>query len=223
MEIERQKSRYYPKKGSNYYDLNTSLSEYLDEFKSQFIGKKILDIGAGEVPFKDYYEGLSVKTCDIQNNSNNSIDYIIIPGEKLPFHNEAFDVIFLFDVLEHIENDLFFLSECNRILSSGGLIVANIPFMYRFHEIPYDYRRYTPSGLKSILDTSGFNLTEARCTGSIYFVAQTFLLEHQVAINSYFKKAIFKIIIKLLKVINQRKDISSVSPFSFFCIAQKQK
>lgn len=223
MEIARQKSRYYPPKGSNYYDLNTTLSEYLDEFKSHFIGKKILDIGAGEIPFKDYYEGLNVKTCDIQNNSDNSIDYIIIPGQKLPFNNEAFDVIFLFDVLEHVENEMFFLSECNRILSSGGMIVANIPFMYRFHEIPYDYRRYTPSGLKSILDTSGFNLSELKAIGSLYFVAQTLLLEHHVVINNYFKKVIIKIIIKLLKVINQRKDVSTVSPFSFFWIAQKKK
>jgi len=222
MEIARQKSRYYPKKGSNYYDLNTSLSQFLDEFKPRFIGKNILDIGAGEIPFIDYYEGLNVKTCDIQNNSNNSIDYIIVPGEKLPFQNQTVDVIFLFDVLEHIENDIFFLSECNRILSNDGLIVANIPFMYRFHEIPHDYRRYTPSGLKSIFEISGFDLIETRSIGSIYFVAQTFLLEHQVAINNYFRKIILKIIIILLKFINQQKNISLVSPFSIFCIAKKK-
>ena len=98
MEIIRQKSRFFPKKGSSYYDLNTSLSEHLVANKNKFINKKILDIGAGEIPFKDFYKDLDVTTCDIQNNSSGTIDHIIEVDKPLPFDDNSYEVIFLFDV-----------------------------------------------------------------------------------------------------------------------------
>ncbi|NHC48152.1 class I SAM-dependent methyltransferase [Cytophagaceae bacterium 50A-KIRBA] len=222
MEIERQKTRFFPLKGTNYFDLNTTLSEYLLEIKPLLEGKKIIDIGAGEIPFQDYYKDLDVTTCDIQNNSTNTIDHIIIPDSILPFENSSFDVILVFDVLEHIKNDLFFLSECNRILTNDGILVASIPFMYRYHEIPYDFRRYTPSGLKYVLEESKFQLITLKNIGSVIFSAETILLEHQVEILPFFRKLILKIILVLLKAIRKRSEISQVAPFAFFFVAKKQ-
>lgn len=221
MEIERQRTRYYPQKGTNYYDLNITLSEYLDIRKNDFTGKNILDIGAGEIPFKEFYRDLNVTTSDIQNNSTGTIDHIIVPDVELPFNDASFDVIFLFDVLEHIKNDSFFLSECNRILTENGILIASIPFMYRFHEIPYDYSRYTPSGLTTVFEAAKFELVELKNMGSVMFTASTFLMEHQVYITNIWRKIILKGIIILLKLINVRKEISEVSPFSFFCVVRK--
>jgi ubiquinone/menaquinone biosynthesis C-methylase UbiE len=221
MEIKRQNTRYHPPKNSNYFELNKSLSLYLDELKPLFYNKKILDIGAGEIPFRDFYENLNVITCDIQNNTSNSIDYIITPGELLPFSDCEFEIIFIFDVLEHIQDDVKFLNECNRILKKGGIIVANVPFMYRYHEIPHDYRRYTPSGLKEILIKADFEIEIFEKIGSVIFVAKTFLTEHQIIYKNYFKKIVLKLILTLLNLLKNKKDISEVSPFSFFFLAKK--
>lgn len=222
MEIERQKTRFFPSKGANYFDLNTTLSEYLLEIKPLLIGKKIIDIGAGEIPFLDYYKDLDVTTCDIQNNSTNTIDHIIFPDTILPFDDNSFNVILLMDVLEHIKNDVFFLSECNRILKNDGLLIASVPFMYRYHEIPYDFRRYTPSGLKNVLEESKFQLDTLKNMGSVIFSAETILLEHQVKISHFLRKIIFKLILVMLKVIRKRGEISDVAPFAFFFIAKKR-
>ena len=222
MEIIRQKSRFFPPKGSNYYELNTSLSENLVANKNKFINKKILDIGAGEIPFYEFYKDLDVTTCDIQNNSTGTIDDIIKVDGLLPYEDNSFDVIFLFDVLEHIKHDIKFLLECNRVLTSKGIIVVSVPFMYRFHEIPYDYRRYTPSGLEVTFNDSGFKIIELKNVGSFIFTAQTMLLEHQVKINNLFRKIILKVVVKLLDFIKIRSEISKVAPFNFFCIAQKK-
>jgi SAM-dependent methyltransferase len=52
-------------------------------------------------------------------------------------------------VLEHVEDDLALLAELRRILKDGGLLLLSVPFMYRFHEIPHDYRRYRrPPGIE---------------------------------------------------------------------------
>lgn len=223
MKISRQKSRYFPPKGTNYYELNNSLSKNLLANKGKFIGKKILDIGAGEIPFREFYEDLNVITCDIENNSSGTIDHIIQANEPLPFDNNSFDVIFLFDVLEHVKYDMNLLSECNRILKSKGILVLSIPFMYRFHEIPYDYRRYTKSGLEFILEDTGFKIIELQNVGSFVFTAQTLLLEHQVKILSLFRKIILRIIIILLDFVKVSTEISKVAPFNYFCIAQKNE
>ncbi len=222
MDIIRQKSRFFPPKGSNYYELNTSLSENLVANKNKFINKKILDIGAGEIPFKDFYKDLDVTTCDIQNNTSGTIDNIIEVDNPLPFDDNSFEVIFLFDVLEHVKYDMKFLFECNRILKSNGIMVISVPFMYRFHEIPHDYRRYTPSGLEVIFNDSGFKIIELKNVGSFVFTAQTMLLEHQVKINNLFRRIILKVVVKLLDFIKIRSDISKVAPFNFFCIAKKK-
>ena len=112
--------------------------------------------------------------------------------------------------------------ECNRVLTSKGIIVVSVPFMYRFHEIPYDYRRYTPSGLEVTFNDSGFKIIELKNVGSFIFTAQTMLLEHQVKINNLFRKIILKVVVKLLDFIKIRSEISKVAPFNFFCIAQKK-
>ena len=222
MDIIRQKSRFFPPKGSNYYELNTSLSENLVANKNKFINKKILDIGAGEIPFKDFYKDLDVTTCDIQNNTSGTIDHIIEVDNPLPFDDNSFEVIFLLDVLEHVKHDMKFLFECNRILKSNGIMVISVPFMYRFHEIPHDYRRYTPSGLEVIFNDSGFKIIELKNVGSFVFTAQTMLLEHQVKINNLFRRIILKVVVILLDFIKIRSDISKVAPFNFFCIAKKK-
>jgi SAM-dependent methyltransferase len=222
MNLHRQKSRYFPDKSDYYYDQNVTISEYLDTYKQSLIGKNILDIGAGEIPFSTFYKYLNVTTCDIQNNSSNSIDFIIGTDGSLPFKDASYDVIFLFDVLEHVKNDTFFISECNRILTNGGCIIATIPFMYRFHEIPHDFRRYTPSGLINIFSNALFYKIDIKKVGSVMFTAQVLLTEHHVLISGGFRKLMLKIILKLLKLITVRSEISEVSPFSFFIIAFKK-
>ncbi len=221
MQENRQSKRFNPLKSDHYYDLNISLTKELIKLKDNFYNKRILDIGAGEIPFDEYYKGLNVETVDIQQNSQNTIDYIMEVDGALPFEDNSYDVIFIFDVLEHIEDDRFFILECNRILKKGGLIVSNTPFMYRFHEEPYDYRRYTPSGLKYIFETvGGFKLDYTLPIGSLFFSTSKMILEKDFQV-SFFRKIVYKILVKWLSLFNSFNEVSSRSPFSYFVYARK--
>jgi hypothetical protein len=48
------------------------------------------------------------------------------------------------------------LNEAFRILRSGGKLVLQVPWQWWIHEAPYDYFRYTPYGLKHLLNKAGF-------------------------------------------------------------------
>jgi len=52
---------------------------------------------------------------------------IISPGQRLPFEDGTFDLIYSDWVLEHIENPGDFASEINRLLKPGGWFCARTP------------------------------------------------------------------------------------------------
>lgn len=85
-----------------------------------------------------------------------SEDIVLYDGKEFPFKNNSFDFLYHTEVLEHIIDPTLFLNECNRVLKDNGSMFFSVPFQARYHYIPFDYYRYTPSGLRYILENSGF-------------------------------------------------------------------
>lgn len=76
-------------------------------------------------------------------------------AEQLPFDDSSFDVVGLFDVIEHFEDDTLPLNESVRVLKKDGIIVITVPArveLWSFiDEISLHKRRYTKSTLCNIL------------------------------------------------------------------------
>lgn len=61
------------------------------------------------------------------------IDYCVNDGlnvrrgdiHAIPFEDEAFSVVFLEDVMEHLKNPFQYLSECARVLKPGGVLFSH--------------------------------------------------------------------------------------------------
>ncbi len=66
------------------------------------------------------------------------------------------DFILCTETLEHVASPDIFLKEAFRALKPGGKILLTVPFATRWHFIPYDYWRYTPSALDLLLTQAGF-------------------------------------------------------------------
>lgn len=138
--------------GTIYRDLRDKLPKYKG---------RILDIGCGDQPYKSLlpkesiYNGLEIGDCNLKFN-NYAKGTIIYDGNYLPFKDNSFNYIICIEVLEHSTDPLFMLSECYRVLESNGELLLTIPFQARWHYIPYDYWRFTPSGLKNIFYKSKF-------------------------------------------------------------------
>jgi SAM-dependent methyltransferase len=84
----------------------------------------------------------------------------------LPFTNAVFDAAVCTEVLEHVEDARFLLSELARVVRPGGRLLVSVPFVFHYHEDPRDVRRYTPAGLRAALQEAGFDVELAGGLGN---------------------------------------------------------
>lgn len=112
-------------------------------------GKKILHLGV----YEDYNEGKNVHKrlkkegfnvigADIKKDE--IVDVVCNFNEKLPFATETFEFILCMDVIEHIDNPVFFLSECYRILKHKGQIIITTPNATNIIHFMEVYKEYYP-------------------------------------------------------------------------------
>jgi len=80
-----------------------------------------------------------------------------------PF-TKSYDVIVMFDVLEHIEEDILALKELKELLSSNGYLVITVPALmslWSAHDVQnHHFRRYTRTCLNKVLDAAGFEIVK---------------------------------------------------------------
>src|SRR6185437_5387730 len=65
----------------------------------------------------------------------------------------------LTEVLEHLERPGDAVAECFRLLEPGGHLMATTPLFWPVHDAR-DFYRYTPQGLRYLLETAGFEAVE---------------------------------------------------------------
>lgn len=112
-------------------------------------------------------------SCAAYGRENFGLDIRASALQAVTFPDEAFDVVTLFDVLEHVPDPRGFLAEVNRVLKSGGLLVAQSPnidsFMARLMKenwnwlTPPDHLyHFTPGAMARLFGAHGFSVREMR-------------------------------------------------------------
>lgn len=77
-------------------------------------------------------------------------------SDAWPIASESVDLVLATETLEHVADPNRFLREAHRCLKPGGQLILTVPFAARWHFIPFDYWRFTPSGLQRLLNAAGF-------------------------------------------------------------------
>jgi ubiquinone/menaquinone biosynthesis C-methylase UbiE len=125
----------------------------------------VLDVGCGQGPYRFLLDKTQTKYYGIDIVDADKFDYNnpdITPfnGQDIPFEDGKFSGLICTEVLEHVENYQKLINEMHRVMKAGGTGIITIPWSARYHYIPWDYFRYTPSSLKTMF--AGFS--EAKIT-----------------------------------------------------------
>jgi SAM-dependent methyltransferase len=126
---------------------------------------RLVDLGCGNAPLAGIYapQVSDYVWVDWPVSSDRQVfelDYQIDLNGPLPFSAAEFDTVVLSDVLEHIAEPDFLLSELTRITRPDGNIIVGVPFMYGIHERPHDYHRYTRFKLEQIARKNGLEVVQ---------------------------------------------------------------
>lgn len=145
----------------------------LDKEIKNFKEKKILDLGCGDLffirefakdkPECDFYAVDTAFTEGfIEEESRKTPVVLSASLEDLTGREKViFDVIFLMDVVEHIEHDVAFLNDLieSSCVSGDTLFVITVPAfqqLFTDHDVFLGhYRRYTNSSLEKVVNQAG--------------------------------------------------------------------
>lgn len=133
--------------------------------------KCVAEIGCGngllQREIEDHYEktviGFDLNELALKKNvSRLSQLYCYDIHQRNPELQEKFDLMLLFDVLEHIENESEFLESLKFHLASSGALLINVPAHQSLYS-DYDHaaghvRRYSARQLTEVADRNGFKL-----------------------------------------------------------------
>ena len=108
---------------------------------------------------------------------------------RLPFADGSFDVVTCVNVLQHVADTQWLLSEARRVLAPGGLLAVAVPFHGRLRNVlialgsferHYDplapeLRFYTAKSLRSLLGEFGFDRVEVGAHGGAPLLRETLI------------------------------------------------
>lgn len=121
----------------------------------------LVDVGCGAQPYRGLLRGDAVYVGLDTERAREDFGYampdVLLIGEdgRWPLDDSRADFVLATETLEHVIEPRAFLAEAHRCLTPGGRLILTVPFAARWHYIPHDYWRFTPSSLRLLLEQSG--------------------------------------------------------------------
>jgi SAM-dependent methyltransferase len=148
---------------------------------------RLLDIGCGSKPWAGLFSEFVAEHVGVDHvpsrRNPHAVD-VLATAYDVPLPDEYADTILMTSVLEHLEEPERGLRECYRLLKPGGHLVMTAPFIWPIHEEPRDFFRYSPYGLRYLLEQAKFEVIEVLPLGGAW---TTFSIELSYALRRYRK------------------------------------
>jgi 2-polyprenyl-3-methyl-5-hydroxy-6-metoxy-1,4-benzoquinol methylase len=146
-------------------------------------GERVLDLGCGDGAFAAALvgAGCAVTMADVAEEALRRARALapdaeavkLAEGEPLPFAEDAFDVVWAGEVLEHVADVVGLLAEVRRVLSWGGRLLVTTPRHGRvvvatdahFDPRADHLRFFSARTLRAVLEEAGFNEVKIRRAG----------------------------------------------------------
>ncbi len=126
----------------------------------------VVDLGCGESPFASLFENCSSYVrADLRLDDGPQLSCSLL---HLPLQTASVDCIVLFHVLSDVSQPEDALREAGRALKPGGTVLLLESTCYPEHDLPHDYLRILPQGLRHFAARSGFTDVEIVPLGGLF-------------------------------------------------------
>jgi SAM-dependent methyltransferase len=173
---------------------------------------RALDIGAGtgrhRLPIEQ--AGYKWSGCDYQGKPENNI--IKADAHSLPFPDNVFDLVNIWQVMEYLHDPWKAMSEIQRVLKPGGIVIGSVSFLEPMQGHTYFY--FSKNGLTTLLEKSGFtNIFLSPGIGCFPLICWTWM--NQISGNCWLKKGALLSARIMVWTISIIFDILSAVKYSF--------
>lgn len=184
-----------------------------------------IDCYTEKLLFRGNYNYFLLKNPNIiKVKSKNQFHY-----KKLKVKKNSYDYVLITNLMHHISEPIGLIKKVQKILKNKGKIYVFEPLVRELHQIPEDYFRYTPYGLKDLLEKNNFKVKNTKIIGgpftsaayymdqSLQYLPKKIRDEHTLKFKKEYQK-----MLNLEKKFNKnlvRKNTKS--PTAFSIIAEK--
>lgn len=220
-------------KRSVYYLHYSNLFRSIRYAVEKYAEGKVLDIGCGNKPYKAFFNEKVTEYigCDLAQTELKTVD-LICNATTIPLPGESVDTIFCTQVMEHIFDHKGLLTEANRLLKKGGIIILSVPLYWPEHAVPFDFFRFTKYGMSELLKICNFTTREIIENGGSWATSGQALV-HSFQLSkrrSLFFRGIRFIFFKLrfIWIVNfifkwlDKKDPLPINTMNYVIVAEKK-
>ena len=144
-----QKDNFFAMNLQCYFGDQPTFENFLNKINS-VNNKIILDVGCGTGEKRKFIDKTKNKYIEIDILGEKQPD-LQSSANALPFFDSSFDYVICDSLLEHVHDPTAVTKEIFRVLKTGGEGYFVVPFSYKNHGSPFDFYRYTKSGLHTLL------------------------------------------------------------------------
>jgi len=155
-----------------FFDISDNYRSYQIELFGNYVGKEILEVGAGRGKIIEILAQNSEKQFtlleldknffDILNKKFNSKNIKVLEERTQNIKEKKFDTIFYLDVIEHIEDDRFELDTAYNLLKKNGHLIIIVPafqiLFSKFDQKVGHFRRYRKEFFKRYSDEKNLKI-----------------------------------------------------------------
>lgn len=182
-------------------ELKRNTMYFFDKYLSKSKEKKLIDLGCGEMPYRNSIEpklgeyigadlpGNTIADTTIDADSNRCND----------LNDGIADIVLSIQVLEHVKDPGTYLQEAYRILKKDGYLLLSTHGHWKYHPDPIDYWRWTAAGLSELLTVNGYEIVEIKGVFGL-LPASMQLFQDAVLISFPFVKIWGKVFISIMQL-----------------------
>lgn len=137
---------------------------------------RLLDLGCGRQPYRTLFEPSAdaIVGTDRDRGRYVGVDTgpdVLSNAEHLPFRDGVFGTVLSNQMLEHVRRPQRVVCEAARVLRPGGRLILTAPHIWSVHEVPDDYYRFTPYGLRHLAEEAGLVVEDVRAMAGFWVTA----------------------------------------------------